>query len=173
MVANTRLSLNEGVIEIAGELAAYGADDARSSDERLWLNVTVTLLDGDRRHSMGAMLFPIGPTGCKPTDNTLASSVMPARSISCRVNGRRTTLKLEAVFVDSLQEIADAQGTSLDELLSQIEREHLSQSVGEHAGGTRAFNLTSAARVFVACHQRAHRRPLLRLTGSAPRTGRP
>jgi len=66
--------------------------------------------------------------------------VAPPQAINCRVNGRRTTLKLEAAFAKGLAVIADTQGVSQDELLSQIER------ANEEAG--QPYNLASATRVY-------------------------
>jgi len=158
MTASTTLPIAGGLIEIAGELAG----DAREANDRQWLNVTVTRLDGNRRHPVGATLFPLGLAGGEPAGRPLPCAVMPERLAEqaaprravYRINGRRTTLKLETVFAEGLQEIADAQQTTVNDLLSQIEREHVS--------GGEPFNLTSAVRVFVACHHRAHRRPLPR-----------
>ncbi|MBB3267669.1 putative DNA-binding ribbon-helix-helix protein [Azospirillum sp. OGB3] len=91
---------------------------------------------------------------------------MPAPTVFI-VNGRRTSLSLEAPFLDALRDIACRQELSDEALVSAIETANLK------AG--KPFNLCSAVRVFVTCYyrdammnaERRRRPPQLRLVHSA------
>ena len=71
---------------------------------------------------------------------TAVSNAMPNTMLT--VNGRRTSVRLEPVFIAALHDIAEEQGISVHELASRIERDH-----DPECG---PLNLTSAIRVYVA-----------------------
>lgn len=75
----------------------------------------------------------------RPADRTVTTR-------NFRVNGRRTSLALEAPLLDALQDIARRMGKTLGLLLSDIER------ANEDTGST--LNLSSATRVYIAEYYR-------------------
>jgi Uncharacterized protein related to arylsulfate sulfotransferase involved in siderophore biosynthesis len=120
----------------------------RAADGTACLDLEFMRIDQQRRRTFaGAATIALGAAedafaAARALDKAgVTLPVEPARSINVRINGRRTTVKLEALFADGLQEIANAQGIELDELLSQIERAN--DSAGQ------PYNLASAARVYV------------------------
>lgn len=72
-------------------------------------------------------------------------------NLMLRVNGRRTSVRLEPVFADALPEIAAEMGLSMDELASRIERDNVATDS--------PLNLSSAIRAYVARYYRDLARP--------------
>jgi len=78
---------------------------------------------------------PWGPASVPP-------SAPPLRLRNVRVDGRRTSLRLEVPMWDALEEVALREGLSLDELVSRI-------------AGRQRGNLSSALRTFLLGYFRA------------------
>lgn len=62
---------------------------------------------------------------------------------SVTLSGHRTSVTLEAAFWDGLREIADKRGSSVNELISEIDEKRLA------SGGLGGAGLSSAIRIYV------------------------
>ena len=62
---------------------------------------------------------------------------------SVTLSGHRTSVTLEAAFWDGLKEIADKRGSSVNELISEIDEKRLA------SGGLGGAGLSSAIRIYV------------------------
>lgn len=62
---------------------------------------------------------------------------------SVTLSGHRTSVTLEAPFWDALREIAEARGSSVNELISEVDDRRLA------SGGLSGAGLSSALRIYV------------------------
>lgn len=62
---------------------------------------------------------------------------------SVTLSGHRTSVTLEAAFWEALKEIADKRGSSVNELISEIDERRLA------SGGLSGAGLSSAIRIYV------------------------
>lgn len=62
---------------------------------------------------------------------------------SVTLSGHRTSVTLEAAFWEALKEIADKRGSSVNELISEIDERRLA------SGGLGGAGLSSAIRIYV------------------------
>jgi predicted DNA-binding ribbon-helix-helix protein len=80
----------------------------------------------------------------EPISQSLKTSATGIVKRSVVLNGHKTSVSLENEFWQGLREIAERQGTSIAQLVAQID------------GGRDTCNLSSAIRVFVYTHSRGH-----------------
>jgi predicted DNA-binding ribbon-helix-helix protein len=106
------------------------------------------------------IMTPIDPNetivgATEPISQSLKTSTTAVVKRSVVLNGHKTSVSLENEFWQGLHEIAERQGTSIAQLVAQIDR------------GRDNCNLSSAIRVFVYTHSRGHVKSFQALGSSA------